>query len=506
VGFAYDQVLYPGVPLPQTHPDRLATIAGLFGMAPAAAPNCRVLELGCGDGGNLIPMALTLPASVFTGIDLAEPAIARGCALVNTLGLENITLRHLDLMQAGPNLGEFDYGAFDYGAFDYIIAHGLYSWVPADVRDQLLSLCRTHLAPQGVAYVSYNAGPGFGRRRMFREMMLYGVRGVEDPMRRVEQAVQLIGSLAACRPENERAPVLFEEELKHLSECEPWFLYHDDLADTNYAPYFHEFAAHAARHRLAYLGEADFLEMQDDIYPEPVIQALQRFAGDDVLAKEQYLDFIKGRRFRLTLLCREEVLLDRHTRPERIVELHLASTVRPVSPALDLRLGIFEEFRGPRGAVLKTDDPHAKAALCRLGEAWPRSLHFRELLAIAGGEPAPLAEILFQGYRAGMLEAYTNPPQFAANAGELPAASPLSRLQAQQGVLVASLRHTMVELEDTTDRCLLLLLDGTRNRGALMDGLRAFLRSLAKPEAGDISAELLEMRLERLAKQALLLA
>jgi hypothetical protein len=64
----------------------------------------------------------------------------------------------------------------------------------------------------------------------------------------------------------------------------------------------------------------------------------------------------------------------------------------------------------------------------------------------------------------------------------------------------------MVELEDTTDRCLLLLLDGSRNRDALMDGLRAFLRSLDIPEAGDITAELLEMRLERLAKQALLLA
>jgi SAM-dependent methyltransferase len=495
VSFAYDQVLYPGMPLPQTHPDRLATIAGLFGMAPAPAGNCRVLELGCGDGGNLIPMALTLPASVFTGIDLAEPAIARGCALVHTLGLENITLRRLDLMGAGPDLGEFD----------YIIAHGLYSWVPAEVRDRLLSLCRTHLAPQGVAYVSYNTCPGFGRHRMFREMMLYRVRGVEDPMSRVEQAVQLIGSLAECRPENKRAPVLFEDELKHLSECEPWLLYHDDLADTNYAPYFHEFAAHAERHQLGYLGEADFLEMQDDIYPEPVIRALRQFAGDDALVKEQYLDFIKGRPFRQTLLCREEVALDRRPRPEQIVGLHLASAARPVSPVPDLRPGVFEEFRGPRGAALKTDDPHAKAALCRLGEIWPRSLRFPELLA-AGGEPASLAEILFQGCRAGLLEAYTNPPRFAAHAGERPAASPLSRVQSQQGTLVTTLRHTTVELEDTTDRCLLLLLDGTRNRDALAGGLRAFLRSLAKPEAGDISAELLEMRLERLAKQALLLA
>jgi hypothetical protein len=177
-----------------------------------------------------------------------------------------------------------------------------------------------------------------------------------------------------------------------------------------------------------------------------------------------------------------------------------------VLPAPDLRDGVFEEFRGPRGAALKTDDAHAKAALRRLGEVWPRSLSFSELQAVAGGEPAPLAEILFQGYRTGLLEAYTNPPRFAATAGELPAASPLARVQAQQSALVTTLRHTTVELEDTADRCLLLLLDGTRNRDALVDGLRTFLRSLDKPEGGDIQAKSLEMRLQRLARQALLVA
>jgi len=245
--------------------------------------------------------------------------------------------------------------------------------------------------------------------------------------------------------------------------------------------------------------------MQDDIYPEPVIRSLRRFAGDDLLLKEQYLDFIKGRRFRQTLLCLQEAALDRRTRPEQIMGLHLASEARPVSPVPDLRAGTFEEFRGTRGAALKTDDPHAKAALCRLCEFWPRTLHFSALLT-PGADPAPLAEILFQGYRAGLLEAYTHPPRFAADAGEQPAASPLARVQAREGLRVTTLRHTTVELEDTVDRCLLLLLNGTNDRDALLRGVRAFLRSLDQPEAVDLSAEVLERRLERLAKQALLLA
>ena len=54
----YDEVLYPGYPFAQAHPDRLGAMARLFGMNPAPVEACRVLELGCGDGGNLIPMAV----------------------------------------------------------------------------------------------------------------------------------------------------------------------------------------------------------------------------------------------------------------------------------------------------------------------------------------------------------------------------------------------------------------------------------------------------------------
>jgi len=74
----YDEVPYPGLPLPQTHPSQLATLGFLHGLEPAPVERCRVLELGCGDGGNLIPMALDLPESEFVGIDLSAPAIATG--------------------------------------------------------------------------------------------------------------------------------------------------------------------------------------------------------------------------------------------------------------------------------------------------------------------------------------------------------------------------------------------------------------------------------------------
>jgi SAM-dependent methyltransferase len=481
---SYDQVRYPGRPLAQTHPDRLATTAGLFGLVAAPPDHCRVLELGCADGGNLIPMALCLSRSEFLGIDLAERAIARGRTVVSALGLRNLSLLQMDLMDAGRELGEFD----------YIIAHGVYSWTPPEVRDRLLNICATNLAPHGVAYVSYNTQPGFHRRQMFREMMLHHVENVNEPAARVRQAAELIETLAERQSERDLTSFLFKEELSHIAESEQWYLYHDDLAPSNYAPQFHEFMEQAERHRLSYLGEADFFEMQDDIYPESVKTMLRQFAGDDVILKEQYLDFIKGRRFRQTLLCHEHVALDRGLRPGRMIPLYIASDAQPVSRENDL-----EEFRGPRGATLRTDYAPAKSALRRLSGIWPQALPFPELLAEAGGDAAPLAEILLQGYRCGLLEVYTLPRPFAAQAGERPAASPLARFEAQDGTLVTTLKHTSVELEDTADRCLLMLMDGTRDGAALFHDLRSISRD-------GITEDSMEMRIGRLVKQALLLS
>src|SRR4051794_23365318 len=114
---AYDEVAYPSAIYPETHPDCLAVIATLSGLHPAPVEKCRVLELGCGDGFNLITMAHALPGSVFTGIDLAAVPVGRGNALIQKTGLKNIRLMARDVTEGGPDLGQFD----------YIIAHGLYS-------------------------------------------------------------------------------------------------------------------------------------------------------------------------------------------------------------------------------------------------------------------------------------------------------------------------------------------------------------------------------------------
>ena len=127
----YDRVLYPGHALAQAHPDRLATIATLFGMKPPEVSRCRVLELGCGDGLNLISVGLGLPKAQCVGIDLALSGITRGQEIIQGIGLENVALLQRSILDIDR----------DFGQYDFIIAHGVYSWVPSEVRDKLFSIC-----------------------------------------------------------------------------------------------------------------------------------------------------------------------------------------------------------------------------------------------------------------------------------------------------------------------------------------------------------------------------
>ncbi|HYO64422.1 MAG TPA: class I SAM-dependent methyltransferase [Pyrinomonadaceae bacterium] len=465
----YDEILYEGYAFPQTHPDRLATVATLAGMRPAPVARCRVLELGCGDGGNLIPMALALPESEFVGIDLGARHVEKGGEVVARLGLENITLRRMDVMDVGEG----------FGRFDYVIAHGFFSWVPPAPREKALAVCRAHLAPQGVAFVSYNTKPGFHVRRMLREMMLFHTRHLTTARERIGQSKALLRFLLDSQVKRNTYQTLLREEAERvLSHADDHF-YHDDLEPFNEPFYFHEFVELAARQGLRYLGEADYFETQDASLSPQAAERLQALADDPVL-KEQYADFVKCRSFRQTLLCHAEVELEQTPDARRVKSFFAASAARAVSAEPDVRSSAVESFEGAHGATVQTDHPLAKAAIVHLGENWPHSVGFDELLAgartrLGRGDDASshdadseaLCEVLLRLYGANVVELHAHAPRFAREAGERPRASPLARMQAEGSEVVTSLRHTSVRMDDPLGRRLLTMLDGTRDRAAL---------------------------------------
>jgi SAM-dependent methyltransferase len=420
-------------------------------------------------------MAVGLPAASFVGVDAAPGAIARGQELVEALGLENVMLEARAIED------------FEPAPCDYVIAHGVYSWVEPAARDRLLALCRAALAPAGVAYVSYNALPGGRALQAVRDMLRFHTAALDDPHERIAEGRALLRFLA------EGAPA--ESELRtraaELLERSDASLLHDDLAAVNDPVYFHEFVAHAARHGLAYLAEADFFEMQIGAASEPAAEAL--LGVEDPVRREQYLDFLKGRRFRQTLLVAAEQEIDRTPRPEVIERL-------AVSTQVQRRDGGFE---GPTGSTLTTDNPVVVEALERAAAAWPAAVWVRDLAA-PGADTAALCDALLRAYAANLVALHVHPPAVATTPGEAPRASPLARHQARAGELVTNLRHQSVRIEDDLGRSLVTLLDGTRDRAALAAELRAFLAARDEPMTDAQVRDGLERSLQGLTRLALL--
>src|SRR4051794_8482790 len=136
---SYDEVPYHSRPIYPTHPDCIATVGALMGVPVVPLTRCRVLEIGCAAGGNLLPMALQLPEARFVGLDLSTRQIEEGEATRRALGIDNARLLAMSLTDLDASFGQFD----------YILCHGVFSWVPRPVQERILEICRAHLSPNG---------------------------------------------------------------------------------------------------------------------------------------------------------------------------------------------------------------------------------------------------------------------------------------------------------------------------------------------------------------------
>jgi len=454
----YDEIAYPSLPRPQSHPSRIAALAAIAGMTPPPVSQWRVLEIGCGDASNLLPLAFEYPQGRFIGVDRAAVPLARGRDMAAKLGLANLDLYEADLLQWQPQ-----------GEFDYIIAHGFYSWVPSEIRNRLLALCAAALSPGGVAYVSYNALPGSHFRRYVWDLLKFHTRHAASSRDRIEKTNEL-ARLFAAYPAGDPGPAAIRKEMENLLERGAEAIFHDDLAEPNDPLYLMEFIAHAARHGLQYLGDAE--PVRDDVrdLPLPV---------EDWFEARQYGDFLACRKFRESILCHKDIPLRRSLSLDRFLPLAAASRVKPAEPQPDGA----QKFELSQGRSLTTNHPLVKDVLCFLASRWPGSVPVAGL-PLAGYPPEDAADMLMRLLEAEAIELWQQPPRVATAIAERPVASSLARAQLSLGLtMVTNQRHQSIDLPDESGRALVSLLDGARDRQALAAAMARVAPPPADPAA-----------------------
>jgi SAM-dependent methyltransferase len=454
----YDASPYLGGTFRESHPDTLRTTAAIAGFAAAPVTDCRVLEIGCAVGGNLLPMAQGLPRSQFIGIDISPRQIEVAADLARQAGLPNVEFRCQSLQNFSPQ----------EGLFDYIIAHGVYSWIPPEARVSLLRLIGERLAPNGLAYVSYNTLPGWHVKRVIRDLMMLHTRLDAPQPTRVAQARQILQWASQPGPENVSG---YKEVLRSSHESlagqSDWYLLHEELEIFNDAVYFSDFVHALEAYGLRHLSSADAHMEFRQWLPKEAREQAKSFSPDPI-AQEQYLDFFEGRAFRKSILCRRETAGSSTSGVDAVPRMYVAGRLIE-SPVQNAPAGAVAFTFKPSDGSVTLSEPALIAAFRAIGQAWPHAIAFPELCKAAAAEgrvAALLAHQVFHTYKSGFIELWTRPTDFLAKDLERPCLTPFARLQAKAASAIVTLRHESILLEQAAAG-ILPLMDGTRDRAQL---------------------------------------
>lgn len=423
----YENRRYPAMSHPLSDPAVTTIAARLGGLETAHPASARILEIGCSSGHNLLPLALRWPAADFTGIDLSSAAVATATELAAEADLPNIRFCATDLR------------AFDPGPepFDFIIAHGFFSWVPDEVKLALLEFCPRHLAPHGIATISFNLSDGWAIRRPVVDL----ARKLTAPGAAPEPALALIRStLDTATPYGALMAWVIDDMLAKG----PDILAFDDFGPVCDAWSFDRFIHLAGHHGLRWLGESDPAENLPTTLAPAARAALAPLARQPLLA-QLLADFATARTFRSGVLCRADAPLQ-------------TGAAKPFSLDLAIRTG------RTRPPVM---EPLVERLYHLLDAAAPCCIHLDAILAtLRIDRPGDLAEPLIEGITHGWIRPRVEPVVFPPEPPERPTLNPLSLACARRKLPVVDLWHNPCSFPEH-HYAILAAMNGTRSRSDL---------------------------------------
>ncbi|MNK83188.1 hypothetical protein D3C87_1029910 [compost metagenome] len=365
----------PGPLSPSHSPVRLRATAHLYGVETPALERARVLAVGCGTGEGLLPFVLAYPDAQAVGVDVSEALIAQGSETAKRMGAANLALYVGQATDLGSQLG----------VFDYIIVTGVYSYLPADAAQALLTACAGLLSPQGILYLDSHVYPGAKALDVVRDaIMLHGHAAQTNAELRQSALAALAlfkDGISAANPQSatlSAAAAQFERALnatagnpetgvQHLA-CNP--------------SYFVELAGRAAEAGLAYAGDTQPLsEIALNFGQGVSLNHSLLTMGQPATVRQQYLDFATGRAFRQCMWIAQDRASDVLGKPDfsRMQNLRFASGL--------VRLAANGQEQGATyvnqlGRALVTHDADIVTVTDMLAHAWPASLPYSTLLAV----------------------------------------------------------------------------------------------------------------------------
>lgn len=390
-GYVSDVEYLPGFYLEQT-PAHIDVVCLLQATEPPAqgageGQGFRYCELGCGMGETALAIAAANPHGEVWGFDFNPAHIARGNALAGAGGLSNVNLVEASFEELARSERP------ELGRFDYIALHGVWAWVSEENRAHIVRFINRHLKPGGVAYVTYNALPGWtGTMPLQRLLSMFAGVDHDRSDRRITNAMEIAEAVAKAG--SVAVPVELTDRIgKDRSAGNLSYLSHEYL-NAHWAPcYQMDVAAQLAQAKLSYVGTANVLENFPDLslnaeQRQIVARAPRQFA-------ETVKDYFMTRAFRRDIFMRGAREIPDRRLDDRIraVKLGLVVNREGITRDIKIPLGqatLNESFYAPALEAL-AQGPRTIGELFDLPEVRKSTANPREVLGMLTGSRQAVA-------------------------------------------------------------------------------------------------------------------
>ena len=444
----YHSHAYPAMSHPATDPAVTSVSASLAGLEIRPPSGAAILEIGCASGHNLLPLAARWPDSRFTGIDFSKPAIDEARETARLAGLNHVDFIEADLREFNPGNG---------CRYDYIIAHGVYSWVPENVRQALLDFCATNLSSQGVAFISYNTLPGWSLRKSIVDLtrQLVDRSGKQSP----EEILALLAMATGSHtPYARHLNTVLHDMFGKGDDILPF----DDFGPINDPCSFLDFAGHASRSGMRYLGESQLAENLPLDLASDALEVLDPLAADPLLF-QQMIDLLTNRKFRRSILCRSDALVRDRVSATTVLKFAIRC---PHTFQCDSAGAVLTSHSG--NELARFDQPLAVALFQTLSETKTQSVPIHEVIVHMAGqlkEPIDLpdlARLILHSARKNLVSLRHEPVLFDTVPPVYPNLGTLRLLASQKGWPLVDQHHTPCLLDDARKQRIAVAMDGTR--------------------------------------------
>lgn len=275
---------------PHTSPAHIQWACTLQGIK-APKSDFTYLDLGCGQGLDLILHAAIHPDSKFIGVDFMPTHIAHARGLAEKLGLTNVIFIEEDFL----NLAKDPY---KLGEVDYAVAHGISAWISTDIRNAMWELVGKVLKPGGVVYNTYNTYPHWYTMAPFQHLVAQLNQSMSGT-KAVKEAIQKFGEIEALNSPLFKTLPLLKGRLGKLPSFEPAYL-NQEYNNKSWEPkHVADMLNEVQAYKLDYIGTANLMQAIKSSYDLRAYDMIQ--SESSIPMRETIRDLILCQAFRYDL-------------------------------------------------------------------------------------------------------------------------------------------------------------------------------------------------------------